>query len=333
MCADNNQKIIYSSIQPSGAITLGNYLGALANWVDLQDDFECVFSLADLHTITVRQDPKVFRQNTIEAYALLLACGIDRDKSIFFVQSQVDTHAQLSWILSCFTQFGELSRMTQFKDKSKKYTDNINCGLFSYPVLMAADILLYNAHLVPVGVDQKQHLELARNIAIRFNGIYGQTFRVPEPYINPTCAKIMSLQEPDRKMSKSDSNPSAFISILDDPDDIVKKIKRSVTDSESKVYYSDDKPGISNLLNIYSAVTGTTPDQTQEIFADKGYGDFKNAVADAVIAVLEPIKNRYSQLVKEASYLQDCYHADAEKARVLSHEILNTVMDKLGFVM
>ena len=245
------KKVIFSAIQPSGTITLGNYLGALRNWIGLQDEYDCIFALADLHTITVRQDPAKFRHNALEAYALLLACGIDVEKSLFFIQSHVHTHAELAWILNCYTQFGELSRMTQFKDKSAKHADNINAGLFTYPVLMAADILLFQADVVPVGIDQMQHLELTRDIAQRFNGVYGDVFTIPEPYVGKVGAKIMSLQDPAKKMSKSDENPNASIYLMDDPDTIMRKCKRAVTDSEAQILYREEQPGVARFRAIF----------------------------------------------------------------------------------
>lgn len=256
----------------------------------MQEEFNCVYALADLHTITVRQDPQKFRANTLEAYALLLACGIDPEKSIFFIQSHVHTHAELAWVLNCYTQFGELSRMTQFKDKSAKHADNVNVGLFAYPSLMAADILLYQADMVPVGADQKQHLELSRDIAARFNGLYGNTFKVPEPYIPKVGARVMSLQEPQKKMSKSDENVNAWVAVLDKPETIMKKFKRAVTDSDMRVCYGEGKDGVNNLMGIYSAVTGKTNEQTEAEFDGKGYGDFKVAVAEAVIESLRPVQ-------------------------------------------
>ncbi len=330
---DNKKKVIFSAIQPSGTITLGNYLGAIKNWINLQDEFNCIFALADLHTITVRQDPKIFRKNAIEAFALLLACGIDINKSLFFIQSHVNTHAQLAWILNCYTQFGELSRMTQFKDKSQKHGDNINAGLFTYPSLMAADILLYQADMVPVGVDQKQHLELTRNIADRFNGLYGYTFKVPEPYIPKAGAKIMSLQEPTKKMSKSDDNVNAWIGILDKPEVIVKKFKRAVTDSEARVCFKEGKDGINNLMNIYSVMTGKSCDDIEKEFDGKGYGDFKLAVAEAVVGKIKPIQNRFDELMKDKSYLEKCYKESAEKALYISERTVKKVMKKIGFII
>lgn len=326
------KKTIFSAIQPSGTITLGNYLGALQNWIKLQDDYNCIFALADLHTITVRQDPATFRKNTIEAYALLLACGIDPEKSPFFIQSHVHTHAELAWILNCYTQFGELSRMTQFKDKSQKHADNINVGLFAYPSLMAADILLYQADLVPVGADQKQHLELARNIAERFNNAYSPTFTIPDPYIPKTGARIMSLQDPTRKMSKSDENQNGWVAVLDDPDTIMKKFKRAITDSEGGVYVGEGKDGVNNLIGIYSCVTGKTAEQIADEFQGKGYGDFKVAVGEAVIETLRPIQKRFAELMKDKDYLTKCYTESAQKALYLSNKTLRKTMKKIGFI-
>ena len=283
------KKVIFSAIQPSGTITLGNYLGALRNWIGLQDEYDCIFALADLHTITVRQDPAKFRHNALEAYALLLACGIDVEKSLFFIQSHVHTHAELAWILNCYTQFGELSRMTQFKDKSARYAENINAGLFDYPVLMAADILLYQTNLVPVGEDQKQHLELSRDIAQRFNALYGEIFKVPEPFIPKSGARVMSLLEPTKKMSKSDDNRNNVIGLLEDPKSVVKKIKRAVTDSDEPPvvrYDVQNKAGVSNLLDILSAVTGQSIPELEKQFEGKMYGHLKGEVADAVSGML-----------------------------------------------
>lgn len=326
------KKIIFSAIQPSGTITLGNYLGALKNWIPLQEDYNCIYALADLHAITVRQDPAAFRKNTIEAYALLLACGIDPEKSPFFIQSHVHTHAELAWILNCYTQFGELSRMTQFKDKSARHADNINAGLFTYPSLMAADILLYQADMVPVGADQKQHLELSRNIAERFNGVYSPTFKVPEPLIMKTGARIMSLQDPTKKMSKSDENVNSWVAVLDKPDDIMRKFKRAVTDSEGGVYVGEGKDGINNLIGIYGSVTGKTDEEVAKEFEGKGYGDFKMAVGEAVIETLRPIQERYNQLMKDRAYLTECYTKGAQTAQYVSQKTLRKVMKKIGFI-
>ena len=326
------KKVIFSAIQPSGTVTLGNYLGALKNWVNLQDEFNCIFALADLHTITVRQEPAKFRANIYEAYALLLACGIDVEKSPFFIQSHVPTHAQLGWILDCYTQFGELSRMTQFKDKSAKHADNVNAGLFTYPSLMAADILLYQADLVPVGADQKQHLELTRNIAERFNGIYGNVFKVPDGYIPKIGARVMSLQDPTRKMSKSDENVNGCVAVLDKPEVIMKKFKRAITDSEAKVRYAEGKDGINNLMGIYSAVTGKTMEEIEHEFDGKGYGDFKTAVGEAVVEHLRPIQERFNLYINDKAYLKECYEKGAEFAMKLSQRTLSKVMKKIGFV-
>ena len=329
---EDRKKVIFSAIQPSGTITLGNYLGALKNWINLQDEFDCIYALADLHTITVRQDPASFRRNTLEAYALLLACGIDPKKSIFFVQSHVPTHAQMAWILDCYTQFGELQRMTQFKDKSAKHPENVNAGLFTYPPLMAADILLYQADLVPVGIDQKQHLELTRTIAERFNGIYGQTFTVPDAYIPKQGAKIMSLQDPTKKMSKSDENTNAYIVMLDKPEDIMRKFKRAVTDSEACVRYAEGKDGVNNLMSIYSCVTGKTYEQIENEFAGKGYGEFKAAVGEAVVEHLRPIRERFDDYMKNRDYLEQCWTEGAEKAYSISIRTLRKAMKKIGFL-
>lgn len=335
MCKENTierKKVIFSAIQPSGSVTLGNYLGALKNWVSLQDSYDCIFALADLHTITVRQEPAKFRKNILEAYALLLACGIDPEKSPFFMQSHVSAHAELGWVLDCYTQFGELSRMTQFKDKSQKHADNVNAGLFTYPSLMAADILLYQADMVPVGVDQKQHLELARNIAERFNGLYSPTFIVPDPYIPKTGAKIMSLQDPIKKMSKSDENVNGCVYVLDTPDTIMRKFRRAVTDSDACVRYEEGKDGVNNLMGIYSCVTGKTYEEIEREFEGKGYGDFKAAVGEAVIESLRPIQEKFNQYMEDKAYLAECYNSGAEKAERIARKTLSKVMRKIGFV-
>lgn len=332
MDTPEKKKVIFSAIQPSGTITLGNYLGALRNWVKLQDDYNCIFAVADLHAITVRQEPKAFRQNILNAYALLLACGIDTEKSLFFIQSHVHTHAELAWVLNCYTQFGELSRMTQFKDKSAKHADNVNAGLFAYPSLMAADILLYQSDMVPVGADQKQHLELSRNIAERFNGIYGNTFTVPEPYISTVGARVMSLQEPTKKMSKSDENVNSWVAVLDKPDTIMKKFKRAVTDSEAVVKVGEGKDGINNLIGIMSAVTGKTADEIAVEFEGKGYGDFKTAVAEAVIEEVKPIQARFEEYINNKDYLVEQYRKSAEIAEKISQRTLDKVMKKIGFI-
>ena len=328
---EGKKKLIFSGIQPTGTFTLGNYIGAIRNWGPLQDEYRCVYSVVDMHAITVRQDPAKLRQNTLQAYALLLACGIDLEKSILFIQSHVRTHAELSWILGCNTQFGELSRMTQFKDKSAKHADDVNAGLFTYPVLMAADILAYNADLVPVGVDQKQHLELTRNIAQRFNQRYGEFFTLPEPYIPPVGAKVMSLQEPTKKMSKSDENKNNTILLMDEPAVIMNKVKRAMTDSGSEIRHGEDKPGITNLLSIYCACTGKTMEEAEKEFDGAGYGAFKTAVGEAVVAELEPVQKRVKELEKNKDYLDEVIKKGAERAGKLAARTLTKVQKRVGF--
>ncbi len=331
-----NKKTIFSGIQPSSdSITLGNYLGALKHWVTLQDDYNCIFSIMDMHAITVRQEAARLRRNTVSLLAQYIACGLDAEKNIMFIQSHVPAHAELSWILCCFTQMGELSRMTQFKDKSQKHPENINAGLFTYPVLMAADILLYQTDLVPVGADQKQHLEIARDIAHRFNTLYGDVFTLPEAYIpsKGTGAKIMSLQNPSAKMSKSDPNPNGCIALLDKPEDILRKVKRAVTDSDAEVAYREGKDGVNNLLTIYASVTGKTIDEAVAEFSGKGYGDFKAAVGEAVCEHLIPIQKRYDDLMKNRDYLESIYKKGAETAYSLSRRTLTKVKKKVGFVV
>lgn len=328
----NGKKTIFSGIQPTGCITLGNYIGALKNWVALQSDYNCIFSVVDLHSITVRQDPAELRRRCMDFLCQYLAAGIDGEENVVFFQSHASTHAELSWILNCFTYMGELSRMTQFKDKSAKHADNINAGLFTYPVLMAADILLYQTDLVPVGVDQKQHLEICRDIALRFNHIYGDVFTIPDGFIPKEGARIMSLQDPTSKMSKSDPNVNGFISILDDTDTIMRKFKRAVTDSDGEIAYKDGKFGINNLINIYSAITGKTVDETVSEFSGKGYGDFKIAVGEVVADELKPIRERYEDLRKNKDYLESVYKTGAERAYKISNRTLNKVKRKVGFV-
>lgn len=327
------RKIIFSAIQPTGVFTLGNYIGAIRHWGPLQEQYDCIYSVVDLHAITIRQDPASLRKRTLEAYALLMACGLDPEKSILFIQSHNPHHAECAWVLNCSTQFGELSRMTQFKDKSARYADNINAGLFTYPVLMASDILLYQTDLVPVGEDQRQHVELTRDIANRFNGVYGKTFTMPEALISRAeeGARIMSLQDPTRKMSKSDPNPKGFVSILDEPATILKKFRGAVTDSESRVAYAPGKDGINNLMRIYSVFTGKTLEEIQAEFEGKGYGDFKTAVGEAVIQRLEPIQTRYKELISDRAYLEDCCRAGAQKAMRLSGRTLEKVYKRVGF--
>ena len=325
------KEVVFSAIQPSGTITLGNYLGAVRNWVTMQNEYDCIYALADLHTITVRQTPAVMRKNIIDAYASIMACGIDVEKSLFFIQSHVHTHAELAWALSCYTQFGELSRMTQFKDKSAKHADNINAGLFTYPVLMAADILLYQTDLVPVGEDQRQHVELCRDIGARFNNSFPDTFKLPEAFIPKMGARIMSLGNPDNKMSKSD--PDGCVFLMDKPEDIMRKFKRAVTDCETAVRFDkDNKPGISNLLTIYCAATGKTIEQAEAEFADQGYGVFKPAVGEAVVELVRPIREKTEQMLGDKAYLESIYKEGAERASYLANKTLRKVYKKVGFV-
>lgn len=329
---EHEKKIIFSATQPSGKITLGNYLGALRNWVSLQEDYHALYCVADEHAITVRQDPAALRRQTLELYAQFIACGLDPEKSTIFIQSHVPQHAELAWTLNCYTMYGELSRMTQFKDKSAAHADNVNAGLFTYPSLMAADILAYQADMVPVGLDQKQHLELTRNIAERFNGIYGQTFKVPDPYIPKVGAKIMSLQDPTRKMSKSDENVNSYVALLDKPDDIMRKFKRAITDSDAQVRYGEGKDGINNLMGIYSVMTGKTNEEIEREFDGKGYGDFKLAVGEAVVDHLRPIQEEFTRLIGDKAYLEQCYTKSAEIALRISQRTLDKAMKKVGFV-
>lgn len=328
-----NKKRVLSAIQPSGMLTLGNYLGALKNWLNMQEEFDCTFAVADLHSITVRQEPAKLRAQIYSTCALLLALGLDPDKSVMFVQSHVAAHSQLSWLLSCYTQFGELSRMTQFKEKSARHADNVNAGLFTYPVLMAADILLHQPDFVPVGADQKQHLEIARDIANRFNGIYGDVFTIPEPYIPKVGARVMSLQDPSKKMSKSDENINSWVAILDSKDDIIRKFKRAVTDSEAVVCVGENKLGINNLIGIYSAVTGKTADEITKEFEGKGYGDFKLAVGEAVADELAPIRAKYDEYISDKKTLEEIYKQGAEKAARTAYRTLGKAMKKVGFVL
>lgn len=326
------KKRALSLIQPTGVFTLGNYLGAWKYCAQMQDDYACIYGLADLHALTVRQDPAALRNTTLSSYAILLAMGIDVNKSIFFVQSHVAEHSQLAWILNCYTQFGELSRMTQFKDKSCAHPENINAGLFTYPCLMAADILLYNADVVPVGQDQKQHLELTRNVAERFNNSHSPTFVVPEPLISKNGAKIMSLQDPAKKMSKSDGNLNAFVTLLDKPEDIIRKFKRAVTDSDGKVAFHAEKPGVSNLMQIYSCVTGKSYADITAAFEGKGYGDFKLAVGEAVVDELRPIQENYYRILNDKAYIEQCYRENAPKAAEIARKTLRKVMKKVGLL-
>ncbi|MBQ9976951.1 MAG: tryptophan--tRNA ligase [Clostridia bacterium] len=329
---EDKKKVIFSGAQPSGKLSIGNYIGALKNWVDLQNDYDCYYCVVDMHAITVRQEPAELRRRTLETLAIYMACGIDPEKVTLFVQSHVPAHAELSWVLGCYTMFGELSRMTQFKEKSRKYENNINAGLFTYPVLMAADILLYNADLVPVGVDQTQHIELARNIAQRFNQVYSPTFVVPEGYVTKAGAKIMSLQDPEKKMSKSDPNPNANVNILDSRDDIIRKFKRAVTDSEACIKYDPARPGIANLMSIYSVFTGKSFEEIEREFDGVGYGDFKLAVGEACADTLAPIQERFNQLIADKDYLDSVMKNGAEKAARTAYRTLSKVYKKVGFL-
>jgi len=328
----NDKKVLYSAMQSTGTLTLGNYLGALNNWVKLSDEFETFYAIADLHSLTVRQNPADLRKAAKDLYALYVAAGLDPEKNCIYYQSHVSAHAELAWILNCYTYMGELNRMTQYKDKSAKHADNINAGLFTYPVLMAADILLYQSELVPVGADQKQHLEIARDIANRFNNAYSPTFVVPEPYIGESTAKIMSLQDPTKKMSKSDENPNASILLMDDPDTIIRKFKRAVTDSDTEIRYSDEKPGIKNLIDIYSSVTGKTVEEVEKEFDGKGYGDFKLAVGEAVADKLKPLQDRFYELQKDKAYIDKVVKENDEKAAYFANKTLRKVKKKVGLV-
>jgi len=353
-----SKKIIFSGIQPTNTPHLGNYLGALKNWVAMQKDYDCIYSVVDLHAITLRQEPAKLRAQTRETYALLMAMGIDTEKTTLFIQSHNPRHAELAWVLSCYTQFGELARMTQFKDKSARvnqsqgsapeqsaeimnglcrasHSVNVNAGLFTYPVLQAADILLYQADLVPVGADQKQHLELSRDIAVRFNNAYSETFTLPEAHIPKSAARVMSLSEPNKKMSKSDENPNSSVSVLDERDVIIKKFKRAVTDSGSGIVYDEGEPGksgINNLISIYTAVTGKTVTDCEKEFAGKGYGDFKVSAGEAVADAFMPIQAEYARLISDKAYLESCMKNGAEKAVQISAKTLRKVYRKIGFV-
>ena len=324
------KKTILSGIQPSGILTLGNYLGALKNWITMSDEYECFYGVMDLHSLTVRQNPAEFRKRARMLYTLYVAAGLDPEKNCVYFQSHVTSHAELAWLLNCFTYMGELSRMTQFKDKSAKHADNINAGLFTYPVLMAADILLYQADIVPVGADQMQHLEITRDIATRFNNIYGDVFTIPEGYVGKSGARIMSLQDPTKKMSKSDENINASIYLLDDPDTIIRKFKRAVTDSDNEIRYAEEKPGIRNLIDIYSATTGKKKEEIEKEFDGKGYGEFKLVVGESVVDVLKPLQERMKQLEADKTYIDSVIKANDEKAQYVSMKTLRKVQKKLG---
>ncbi len=329
---NEDKKIVFSGVQPSGNLTIGNYLGAIKNFSKFSDDYKTFYCVVDLHAITVRQVPAELRRRTYETLALYMACGLDEKKNTLFVQSHVPQHAELGWILDCYTMFGELSRMTQFKDKSAKNAENINAGLFTYPTLMASDILLYKTDLVPVGIDQKQHLELARDIAMRFNQVYGDTFTVPEGYISGETMKIMSLAEPTQKMSKSDANQNAVVYILDSKDDVMRKFKKAVTDSDAEVRYSETKPGVSNLMTIYRAFTGKTFEEIEKEFAGRGYGDFKTAVGEACADGLAPVREEFARLIADKAHLEEVMKAGAEEAMYHARRTMSKVRRKIGFV-
>lgn len=327
------KKRILSGIKPSGELTLGSYLGAIKNWVELSSEYECFYMMADMHAITVRQNPAELRRRTLLQLAQYIACGLDPKENTIFIQSHVPAHAELSWVLSCYTMFGELSRMTQFKDKSAKNATNINAGLFTYPVLMAADILIYQADLVPVGEDQKQHVELTRDIATRFNGVYGDVFTMPEPFIPKTGARIMSLQEPANKMSKSEQDNGGCVCLLDKPETIMKAFKRAVTDSDTSVRYDPEgKPGISNLMQIYSVITGKSFSEIEDAFAGDGYGVFKTTVGEAVVELLRPVREEAERLFADKAYLESVYKDGAERAAYVADKTVRKVYKKVGFV-
>lgn len=330
---NDKKNVILSGIQPSGFLTLGSYLGAMKNWVELHETYDCYFCIVDMHAITNRQKPSELRKRTLEQLAQYIACGLDPDKNTLFIQSHVPAHAELSWVLNCYTMFGELTRMTQFKDKSARQTDNVNAGLFTYPILMAADILLYQADLVPVGGDQKQHVELTRDIACRFNGVYGDVFKIPEPFIPKVGARIMSLSEPDKKMSKSESGSDSTVYIMDSPDTIMRAFRKAVTDSDACVKYDPvNKKGISNLMTIYSSATGKSFEQIEAEFSGKGYGDFKPIVGEAVVELFRPIREEATRLLGEKAYLESVYKNGAEKAAYTASKTLRKVYKKVGFV-
>jgi len=327
----DGKKTLFSGMQATGQLTLGNYLGALKNWVHLNEEHECFYSVVDMHSITVRQEPAELRKKARDLLTLYIASGLDPEKNCIYYQSHVSAHAELSWILSCYTYMGELNRMTQFKDKSAKHTDNINAGLYTYPVLMAADILLYQADVVPVGNDQRQHLELSRDLALRFNHLYGDVFTIPEPYYGKTGARIMSLQDASKKMSKSDENPNGSIYLLDDPDTIMRKFKRAVTDSDTKVIYTDEKPEIRNLLDIYTAITHQSIEEAVAYFEGKGYGEFKKEIGEVVIEELRPLQDKFKDLTKNKDYIDSIIKNNSEKANYYATKTLRKVQKKVGF--
>ncbi len=326
-----DKKVLFSGMQATGNLTLGNYLGALKNWIALSNEYECFYCVVDLHSITVRQDPAVLRKRARALLTLYIAAGLDPKKNCIYYQSHVSGHAELAWILNCFTYMGELNRMTQFKDKAAKHADNINAGLFTYPVLMAADILLFQADVVPVGIDQMQHLEITRDIAQRFNGIYGDVFTIPEAYLGKSGAKIMSLQDPTKKMSKSDENPNASIYLMDEPDAVIRKFKRAVTDSGCEIRYSEEKPGICNLMDIYGTVTGKSTEEIEKEFDGKGYGEFKLAVGETVADLLKPLQQRVAELSQDKAYIDGIIKENGEKANYYALKTLRKVQKKVGF--
>ncbi|RKY39966.1 MAG: tryptophan--tRNA ligase [Candidatus Omnitrophota bacterium] len=326
------KKVVLSGVAPTGTLTIGNYLGALKNWKEMQKDYDCLFMIVDMHAITVRQDPSSLYNRCISFATQYLACGIDPQESTIFIQSSVSAHSELAWILSCFTHLGELNRMTQFKSKAKRYSSNINAGLYTYPVLMAADILLYQTDIVPIGEDQKQHLELTRDIAQRFNNLYGEVFKLPEPYISQMGARIMSLLDPTRKMDKSDSNPNNYIALLDEPDVVRKKIRHAVTDSGSEIRVDERKPGISNLLTIYSCLSEQPVSKLEERFAEKGYASFKEELAELIIQTLKPIQKEYRRLMDNRDYVIDLLQEGAKKARTRAERTLREVKKRIGFL-
>lgn len=329
---DNEKKVILSAIKPTGTLNLGGYLGAMKSWVELQDEYNCLYCIADLHALTIKIDPAVLRKNSLDLFALYIACGIDPEKSILFYQSHVSQHAELGWILDCYTMFGELSRMTQFKDKAAKNADNVNAGLFTYPSLMAADILLYQADLVPVGEDQRQHLEICRDIATRFNGRYSETFKLPEAFTPKVGARVKSLSNPANKMSKSESDTNGTVDLLDPRDVVIRKFKKAVTDSEAVVRYADGKDGINNLMNIYSAITGKTFAEIEREFDGKGYGDFKLAVGETVADLLAPIQERFNTIRSDKAEMERIYRDGAERARYIANKTLRKVYKKVGLI-
>ena len=329
---NQSQKVIFSGAQPTGSLTLGNYIGAIKNWKALEDEYKCYYSIVDLHSLTIKQDPSAFRQANLSFLAQYLAAGLDPDKNVLFFQSHVREHAELSWVLSCVTYLGELNRMTQFKDKAERHKDNINAGLYTYPVLMAADILLYQTHLVPVGDDQRQHLELCRDIAIRFNNVYGDTFQVPEAYFGKVGARIMSLQEPEKKMSKSDENQNGVIHMLDSSEVILKKLKKAVTDTKNRIQYDSEQPGIQNLMTIHANLSGWTLEDVENHYQGKGYGVFKTDIADLIIQCTEPFKVQYSYYMENPEILQNVYNNGAHRARRIASETMRVVRDRLGLV-